>query len=229
MTIHQFDSRQQLDLQLADKVAKVLADDLSTSGSAILVVSGGRTPRGLFTELSRIDIDWARVLITLADERWVDDQHADSNHKLVRENLCVERAALAQFVPLKNAAESARQGEAECAAALAALGRFSLVLLGMGDDGHTASLFPGAPELSRGLDLHSGIDCLAIQPTAATHERMSLSLPRLLNTRQIVLHLAGAEKLQVLERVRAGSDVAEYPVRGVLQQQAAAVDIYYAD
>tara|TARA_B110000483_G_C17974395_1_gene457181 strand:- start:496 stop:795 length:300 start_codon:yes stop_codon:yes gene_type:complete len=99
----------------------------------------------------------------------------------------------------------------------------------MGDDGHTASLFPGAPELSRGLDLRSGIDCLAIQPTAAPHERMSLSLPRLLNTRQIVLHLAGADKLQVLERVCAGSDAAEYPVRGVLQQQAVAVDIYYAD
>jgi 6-phosphogluconolactonase len=227
--MHQFDSRQQLDFQLADRIAKVLADDLSASGSAILVVSGGRTPRGLFAALSQIDIDWARVTITLADERWVDDQHADSNHKLVRENLCVERAAAAQFVPLKNAAESARQGEAECAAALAALGRFSLVLLGMGDDGHTASLFPGAPELSRGLDLRSGIDCLAIQPTAAPHERMSLSLPRLLNTRQIVLHLAGADKLQVLERVCAGSDAAEYPVRGVLQQQAVAVDIYYAD
>ena len=229
MSTYRFASRQQLDRQLTARVAKVLASDITETGWAILVVSGGRTPRDLFHALSRAEIDWARVWITLADERWIDGEHADSNQRLVRDNLCIERAAAARFVALKNSAISAYQGQSDCAKALATLGRFSMVLLGMGDDGHTASLFPGAADLARGLDLDSGIDCLAITPPQASHQRITLSLPRLLNSRQIVVHIVGAAKSELLAQVQAGRDVYEYPVRGILQQSKAAVDIFYAD
>ena len=227
--LRKFENPQQLDQQLATTVATALAADIVEYGAAILVVSGGRTPQGFFHILSAAEIDWRRVTITLADERWVDTRHADSNEHLVRGSLCVNRAAAAEFISLKNPAATAHEGQSTAAKMLQQLGPFSLVLLGMGEDGHTASLFPGAKSLRLGLDLESGLDCLAVTPLAAPHERLSLSLPRLLDSREIILHLVGSAKAQTLAKVQAGSDIYEYPVRAILQQQRTAVDIFYAD
>ena len=113
------------------------------------MVSGGRTPMGFFHLLSQQVLDWSKVTVLLADERWVDAGHADSNEKLVRENLLINEPAKATYLALKNDAEQALDGEAECEAALAGLDTFTVLILGMGDDGHTASLFPGSEALLR--------------------------------------------------------------------------------
>ena len=227
--LYKFENPQQLNQQLATTVATALAADIVEYGSAILVVSGGRTPQGFFRILSDANIDWSRVTITLADERWVDTQHEDSNEHLVRGSLCVNRAAAAEFISLKNSAATANEGQSTASEILQQLGAFSLVLLGMGEDGHTASLFPGAKSLTLGLDLESGLGCLAVKPLAAPHERLSLTLPRLLDSRKIIIHLVGSAKAQTLARVQSGKDIYEYPVRAILQQQHTAVDIFYAD
>jgi 6-phosphogluconolactonase len=164
----------------------------------------------------------------LADERWVDPSHCDSNEKLVKENLLTNNASEAKFLPLKNNAVTAMDGTKKLESLLAAVKEFTVVILGMGDDGHTASLFPGSEALGLGLDLSSGRHCVAVTPLDAAHERMSMTLPRLLSAKQIIIHLCGESKKRVLDQVCAGDDVFELPVRAVLQQRNAPVSVYWS-
>ena len=224
----EFENASALDITLSEKVAALLSGSIEARGDASLVVSGGRTPMGFFHLLSQQSLDWSKVTILLADERWVDADHADSNEKLVRENLLINEASKATYLALKNSADQAVDGEAECAAALAELDAFTVVILGMGDDGHTASLFPGSDALAAGLAMDSGRDCIAVTPLHAPHQRMSLTLPRLLNSQQIVIHISGASKQQVLNQANSGDDVMELPIRAILQQLQAPLSIYWA-
>ena len=227
--IKKFCTRHDLDIDLALRVAEHLETDISLNGYATAVVSGGRTPIGFFQQLAKQDIAWDRVSITLADERWVDASHSDSNERLVRENLLIHRATDASFISLKNKAMSAQEGQKELATRLKQVGKFSAVVLGMGNDGHTASLFPGMTNLVSGLDMESGLDCLATSPDTAPHERITLTLPRLLRSTIIFLHLTGTSKLQMLEEVLEGRDIYEFPIRSVLQQKLTNVEIFYCD
>jgi 6-phosphogluconolactonase len=214
---------------LAAQVAELLRAGIRERGRASLVVSGGATPVPFFAALSELALDWKQVTITLADERWVDLAAADSNECLVRQHLLQNRAAAARFVGLKTGAATAVQGETECAERLALLpSPFDVLILGMGNDGHTASLFPQAARLSEALAQDSGKLCLAITPPVAPHERMSLTLPALLHSRRIILHLVGPGKREVYEKALADGPVAEMPIRAVLRQTAAPVTVFWA-
>ena len=228
MEILEFENTSALDIALAEQVAESLQADINASGSASLVVSGGRTPMGFFHLLSQQDLDWSAVTVALADERWVDNQHKDSNEKLVRENLLINNAVKANFIAAKNAAADATEGEADLEKSLAAVGQFTVVILGMGDDGHTASLFPEAETLALGLDMNSGRTAIAVTPPEAPHQRISMTLPRLLDTQQVVIHISGAGKQTVLQAAREGDDIAELPIRAILNQQIAPLKIYWA-
>ena len=228
MELVEFENTSALDIELSAKVAKLLVADIAETVSASLVVSGGRTPMGFFHLLSQQMLDWSKVSITLADERWVDADHADSNEKLVRANLLINEAHQATFIGLKNSAADAIVGEPEAEQALAAVGKFTVLILGMGDDGHTASLFPGADALALGLDMDSGRTCIGVTPTAAPHQRISMTLPRLLDSQQIIIHISGAGKQQVLEQAQAGDDVKALPIRAIFLQQQAPLAIYWA-
>lgn len=227
--IEKFATREVLDKHLADKTAGLLSAAVDSRGSATLVVSGGSTPLNFFRILSQRQLPWGNITITLADERWVAPDHADSNEKLVREKLLVNRAAEARFLPLKNSADSAEEGEAACEKSLAALGGFDLLILGMGGDGHTASLFPGAKALPLGLDMQSGRTCVAVEPLTAPHQRMSMTLPRLLNAQEIVVHITGADKKAVLDKAAAIDDQSLLPVAAILQQQQTPVTVCWAE
>lgn len=227
--IKKFRTPHDLNVDLALRVAWHLETDISLHGRATAVVSGGRTPIGFFQQLAKQDIAWDRVSITLADERWVDASHSDSNERLVRENLLIHRATDASFISLKNKAMSAQEGQKELATRLKQVGKFSAVVLGMGNDGHTASLFPGMTNLVSGLDMESGLDCLATSPDTAPHERITLTLPRLLRSTIMFLHLTGTSKLQMLEEVLEGRDIYEFPIRSVLQQKVTDLEIFYCD
>jgi 6-phosphogluconolactonase len=189
--LKQFENTSALDMSLADEVSDRLRKSIQDQGQASLVLSGGRTPMGFFHQLSQQVLDWSKVTVTLADERWVNNDHNDSNEKLVKENLLINEAYSAKFLSLKNSAETAVAGEAELEAELSKYGQFTVVILGMGDDGHTASLFPDAEALPAGLALDSGRSCIAVTPTAAPHERISMTLPRLLNTERLIVHISG--------------------------------------
>ena len=228
MNMVEFENTSALDIELAEKVAALLAADIQARGKASLVVSGGRTPMGFFHLLSQQLLDWSSVTVTLADERWVDADHQDSNEKLVRENLLINEAHQAQFISLKSAAENAVDAESECEQALASAGQFTVVILGMGDDGHTASLFPGTEALALGLDMDSGRTAIAVTPTAAPHQRMSMTLPRLLNAGQVIIHISGFSKQDVLLAAQNGDNAAELPIRAILGQQVAPLSVYWA-
>ena len=224
-SFHSFASEQELVNALAKEVAGSLSQAIEQDGCAALVVSGGRTPVVLFQQLSSTVLDWSKVLITLADERWVAPHHPDSNEKLVRTHLLMNRAKQAQFVSLKNNASSARLGQVALAEALADLPDvFTVVMLGMGDDGHTASLFPGASTLEIALNRQNPLPCQWIQPPDAPHERMTLTLSRLLAAKKIFLHFTGAKKRAVYDAAIA-DDSCGYPVRALANQQQTQVDV----
>lgn len=214
---------------LAAQVAELLRAGIKEQGRASLVVSGGATPLPFFEALSELALAWPQVTITLADERWVDPDDAASNEHLIRRHLLQNQAAKARFVGLKTEAATAAQGEKECAARLDLLPQpFDVLILGMGNDGHTASLFPQAARLGAALAPDSGKLCLAITPPGAPHERMTLTLPALLHSCQIFLHITGVEKRAVYERALANGPVAEMPIRAVLHQNAAPVTVFWA-
>lgn len=223
----EFDTAQDLAEILAVKIASRLQDAIDARGSASLVVSGGSTPLKLFDQLSRQLIDWQDVFITLADERWVAPEHADSNERLVREHLLVRRAAKAKFRSLKNIYSVVDEGVGMTEEVLSNVPRpFDVVVLGMGNDGHTASLFPCSDQLEEGLTTER--TCLAVHPTTAPHGRLSLSLKALLDSRQIYLHLHGEPKREVLQQVLKSIDANEMPIRAVLSQRQTPVDVYWS-
>ena len=228
MALIEFENPSALDAALVSKVTELLMRAIKERGTASLVVSGGRTPVAFFQLLSQQVLDWSKVVVTLADERWVEADHSDSNEKLVRENLLINEAHTAKFIPLKNAAIDAVTGEIRAESDIEPIGQFTLVILGMGDDGHTASLFPDAETLALGLDMNSGRTAIAVTPPAAPHQRMSLTLPCLLNSQQIIIHISGAGKRDVLQTAQAGNDIAELPVRAILNQQVAPLSIFWS-
>ncbi|MDA8898988.1 6-phosphogluconolactonase [Porticoccaceae bacterium] len=228
MELKQFENTSALDMSLADEVSDRLRQSIQKQGQGSLVLSGGRTPMGFFHQLSQQVLDWSKVTVTLADERWVNPDHKDSNEKLVKENLLINEAYCAKFLSLKNSAETAVSGEAELEAQLSKYGQFTVVILGMGDDGHTASLFPGADALSAGLALNSGRSCIAVTPTEAPHERISMTLPRLLNTERLIVHISGQNKQKVLDQANAGNNVEELPIRAILQQTQVPATVFWA-
>jgi len=213
----------------AGKIADALREGITANGKASLVVSGGRTPVDLFTLLARQELDWSKVVITLADERWVSPDNSASNEKTVRNNLLQGPALAATFIGLKNDAASPFEGASATEVALQQLPRpIDVVILGMGDDGHTASLFPGAANLAEALDLDSGRTCLGMTPLPAPLDRITLTLPVLLDSRNIYLYLNGEAKRDVYERAEKGTDVNEMPVRAVLNQQQTPVSVYWS-
>lgn len=223
-----FSSATELDEQLAQQVADWLRAAIASKKSAILGVSGGSTPVNFFKLLSQQDLDWNNVTVTLADERWVPPGHADSNHLLVEENLIQNKAADAYLLPVFTGAPSALEGEPFCDELFGRLGRFDVLLLGMGSDGHTASLFPQAQTLQTGLDMNSGRNAIAVDPVTAPHERMSLTLPRLLRSDQVVVHITGEEKKAILDKAMELENVSELPIAAILQQQKVPVTVYWA-
>lgn len=219
LLVEQFEHADALTSAFAEKLIAILSSGIEANGRASLVVSGGRTPIALFSALSQAELAWDKVDITLADERWVNEDDAASNTKLVRENLLQNNAANANFVTLKTAHDDANDGVAEAQTRVASLAQpFDALILGMGEDGHTASLFPCSEQVAQGLDMESGETCIAVTPTTAPHQRISLTLPALLKSKNIFLHLVGASKKDVLEDAIANSTELEKPITAVVNR-----------
>lgn len=227
--INSFETNGHLVEALAEDMALRLRDAVAERGAASLAVSGGSTPVSLFKRLANIDLPWQQVWITLVDERWVGDDHPDSNARLVNMHLLQNRAAAANFIPLKTAAESPFGAETEMEAALEPIPKpFDVAVLGMGGDGHTASFFPGADTLSVALDMNNKALCAAVRPLTAPHDRMTLTLKTLLQSKHLVLHIVGESKWQVLQEAIEPGPVDELPVRSVLHQNLSPLTIFYA-
>ncbi|MCH2548141.1 MAG: 6-phosphogluconolactonase, partial [Alphaproteobacteria bacterium] len=173
---------------LANDVADMLRAGIAERGTASMVVSGGSTPKPFFEALAKEKLDWENIYITLADERWVDGDHPDSNEALVRE--CFPDNA--RIVVLKSHADTPHAGYSQSDAQLDNIPRpFDVVILGMGDDGHTASFFPHSEGLNEALNPETTtISCaLIIPPEYAPHPRITLNLPPFLNSTSMFMQI----------------------------------------
>lgn len=217
---------------LARYVAERLKEAVLARGKALLIVSGGSTPVPFLRALSDMPLDWPSVTVTLADERWVGPTHADSNERLVREHLLRGDAARARFVPLYNGAATPQDGLAHVEEALAALPwPADVTVLGMGGDGHTASLFPHAPELPAALDDTAPGRALAVASPKAPNvpvPRVSLNRKSLLDAALLVLHVTGDGKVPVLRQALQEGPVADMPIRLALHQSRVPCHVFQA-
>jgi 6-phosphogluconolactonase len=213
----------------AQWTADLLRQSVDERGEALLVVSGGTTPKRFFAALAAIPIDWARVTITLADERCVPDDSPRSNARLLRENLLRDHAAAARFAPL---ADSRLSPEQELAAANARVATLhlpaDLVVLGMGDDGHTASWFPGADNLVEAIDPGARLLVLPMRAPGAPEPRLTLTARVILRARALALHIEGADKLATLERALGPGPLQEMPIRAALRGAEEKLTIFQA-
>lgn len=228
MQLNQFVNTSALNDDFAKRLVSILQQAIAERGQAYLVVSGGKTPQVLFTTLSQVDLAWDKVTVLLADDRWLDDQQTDSNERLVKATLLQHNAKAARFVSLYANVASAFEGVAQVLPRIASLPTFDAVILGMGEDGHTASLFPCSAQITDGL-ADNAPAVLAVQPQTAPYQRMSLSLPRLLDSRNIFLHLVGSNKLAVLNSAMADQNVLAMPIRAFLHHPVAQVTVMYTE
>ena len=202
---------------LASSVAAQLNQAIAEQGVATLVVSGGRSPVAFFENLVKQPLDWSKVVVSLADERWVPVEHADSNAGLLKKHLLQGPAAKARFVGLYNAAATVERAALEADQGLAELPPIDVLILGMGDDGHTASLFPNSPNLSEALQLDTSRRCWAMLAPTVPHQRLSMSRSLLASAKHKVLSIQGQSKLNTLNEALGGTDVAALPIRAFLQ------------
>ncbi|MFA0995668.1 MULTISPECIES: 6-phosphogluconolactonase [Pseudomonas syringae group] len=219
-----FDTPQQLADALADNVAARLKQAISENGLATLVVSGGRSPVAFFQSLAAQPLEWSKVVISLADERFVPTEHADSNAGLLQRHLLQGPAAKAKFLGLYSVAGSVEDAALAADQALAELPPIDVLILGMGDDGHTASLFPDSPNLSEALDLDGERRCLPMLAPSVPHQRLTLTRRLLASARSPILSVSGQAKLDTLRAALAGDDLAEMPVRAFLNPS---LEIYW--
>lgn len=227
MQLHQFADTSALNNAFANKLITILSQAIKQRGAAYLVVSGGKTPQQLFQALSQTELEWNKVTVLLADDRWLAPDHADSNERLVKASLLQGKAASARFISLYAKDSSAFSAVEHILPHVDGLPTFDAVILGMGEDGHTASLFPCSAQISAGL-ADGAPAVLAVEPATAPYQRISLSKQRLLNSRHLFLHLVGKNKLDVLNQALAGDDPLQMPIRAFLHHPATDVVVMYS-
>ena len=226
---------------LAQCIASSLQNRIDVDGAASLVVSGGSTPAPVFKRLSDTGIDWSKVVVTLADERWVPPGHADSNESLVRDLLLVNKAQYAQFVPLYSDGLSADNSVPGLATNIVSMPQpFTVTILGMGNDGHTASLFPDAPadQLDAAMAIDNMQTVAVLRPPSVPQERISLTRSALLNSHHRILHITGNAKYEVLVKALAesadkngkpGTYISGLkPIIGLLTTQSSQASVYWS-
>lgn len=193
----------------AARLTGTLAEALAVGSEATFAGSGGSTPAPIYARMATTDLDWSRVTTTLIDERYVPEDHPESNAALLRTTLLIERAAAADFVPLFHASVTVDRAAAVATQALATrTNRLDAVLLGMGEDGHICSMFPHSPTLKTLLTPTLKPAILGVPPgrdgLAPSRERLSMNLPWLMTARRVVLAITGKQKRAVFERDAAG-------------------------
>lgn len=229
LRLTEFATREAASQQAAEIVAGALGGDIMSTGRAVLMVSGGSTPTAMFEVLSAYDLAWHKVTVGLVDERWVAPEHPASNEGLVRRHLLKHRAGAAGLVPLKTSDDDPWQARQDRDSAYAPhCGALSMLVLGMGADGHTASWFPGDPDLAEVAGA-SNPGCVAgvHAPLAAIPQRMTLTGSAVFGARRALMLAFGEDKRDVLQAAGA-ADPLTYPVRYAMDGLGDRLSIYWA-
>ena len=230
-----YEDREELYKAVAVKCATELNRDVYERGMASIVVPGGTTPAPVFEKLSQIPLPWDKVSIVPSDERWIATDHQQSNQYLIEQRLMINHASAAQLIGLKNDAETAEEGEVQTELALEQIELpFTVTVLGMGNDGHFASLFPGCPKIQEALDLNQQKKCMAINaesnPAAGEFtQRMSLTMASLINSKLIIILITGQRKLDLIREADQGLEIFESPISALLAQTQTPIEIYWSE
>ena len=222
-----FGTREEASVAAAERLVRNLSKSLEHQPAASLVVSGGTTPVRCFEELAGSDIDWSRVHVLLSDERWVPPVDDSSNEKLVRKTLLQEHASEATLWPTYDDAVDIKD---RCEALDEIIRTlpipFASALLGMGEDGHFASLFPDADNLDQGLDVDGCHLCISVRTAASPHPRISLTLAAVSRSDEVILLIFGDTKREVYERAKETGN--SYPIAHLIKQKRAPVHVFWA-
>lgn len=224
----EFSSNIELAKNLANDISSILQKSIDEKDRATLLLSGGNTPKLFLQELSKIEIDWEKVTVGLVDERWIDESLEDSNAYLLEKNLLINFAKKAKFVGLYIKDINLKEAQKECSNIYEKeFESIDVLVLGMGNDAHTASLFPNNERLKEAFDLTTESFCININPTTTPYSRMSLTLKSILSAKNIILHIEGVNKLEVYNSVLSSEDFYKYPIISVLKNQKS-IEVYYS-
>lgn len=228
-----FEQRHHLFNTLVAECQDVLAEAISKHGSASLLVSGGTTPGPLYEALSKTDLNWKKIKVALVDERWVDTNNSASNEALIRRTLLTNNAKVAEFIGMKTSASTAAKAQSEVEQRYAALPQpFSLAIVGMGPDGHTASWFPKAQGLKEALQpdnpkLITAINAQPSEVTGTNTERMSLTLSALMKCERVIVLFTGEDRLEVFNVAQRTGYNEDLPISALVHQEQVPVELYW--
>lgn len=222
----QYPDRAVLATDLAELVADQLAEAIEARGKASLAVPGGTTPGPFLQVLSEQDIAWDKVSVMLTDERFVPEDSARSNTRLLRETLLQGRAAAAKLVPMVAAGNTPEDVLEDLMVGLNPTLPLDVVVLGMGTDMHTASLFPEADKLAEALS-DDAPTLLPMRAEGAGEPRITLTAPVLWGARYVHLLITGPAKLAALQEALLEGPESQAPVRVILSRDD--TEIHYAE
>ncbi len=231
---HLYNTKAELYQNVAEFCTQKLTQSLQQNTQASFIVPGGTTPAPVFDLLSKSELDWSNITIAPSDERWLDSHHASSNEKLIRQTLLIHQASSAQFIGMKSEHKRAKDAQQQCSDRYEQIPTpYDVVMLGMGPDGHFASLFPDSDPIQQALDSHGGKSCIAINATGCKvageyTERISMTLSAFLNSRHIILLFIGEEKLAIFEKAKQINDSSQLPICALIHQNKVPVDLFWA-
>ena len=223
-----FPTRKLMFVGLTADFGERIADIIAKRRKASLALAGGTTPGPLYEALSNLPLKWEKVSVTLTDERWVHPEDPASNEWLIRDLLLKRRAANATFYGFKTNHAKATGGAAIAEKRIAPIMPFDMCLLGMGPDGHIASLIPGAEGYDAAVDPANTKKVAGIfaEGAAGSPDRMTLTVSGILSSRRIVLLFMGQDKLNIYNEAKEGRGSS--PVRELLAQKKIPVHAFWA-
>jgi len=226
MEFNEFSDRTSCEAALLNDVVNQIEETLKQKKTLAMALAGGNTPKPFYEKLGKQTLDWSKIKVTLTDERWVDAEHEDSNENMLKQTLMQENNC--EFFPLKNSEASPKVGQLRTAHMLKKnIPQLDFAILGMGDDGHFASVFPAMDNTQTLLDLHQTEPCLSAYPEGKP-PRMSLTLAYLLKAKKLYLFITGVQKHQVFKSMQDPQAANKLPIYYLIHQTACPLSVYWS-